>query len=148
MRLLVASALLSLLFSCGSQQAPGEFEWLVGEWARTDDVKGQHTFENWSRGEGQEYMGLGWTMEEQDTVFKENLRLTQVNEVWNLEVTGVNEEPTYFAFIEQGESNFTCENPENQFPNQITYRREGEKLLASIAGSGQEITFHFERAVE
>jgi len=148
MRSLFAFTLLALLFSCSSNSEPSEFDWLVGEWARTDDVKGQHTFENWTKGKGSEYVGLGWTMVEQDTVFKENLRLTHVNEVWNLEVTGVNEEPTYFAFIEQGKRNFTCQNPENKFPNQITYRREGEKLLASIAGSGQEITFHFERAVE
>lgn len=144
------SLLLLLLLCCScspSEGSKGEFDWLVGEWMRTDDAEGQQTFENWSRGNGSEYVGLGCTLQAGDTIFREELRLTQIDRQWNLEVIGVNESPTYFVFTEQSDSSFLCENPANEFPNQISYRRVGESLSASIFGGGQEIQFQFKKAL-
>lgn len=38
------------------------FEWLVGQWKRSNEQKGKETFENWVKLSGTEYNGIGFTM--------------------------------------------------------------------------------------
>lgn len=133
--------ILMLSFSCSTDN----FDWLCGTWVRTNDEEGYRTFENWIKYSNTEYSGLGYTLLNSDTVFKENLRLIKTGEDWNLEVTGVNENPTLFLLINRTNYSFTCENKLNEFPKIIEYSRQDSLLLAKISGGETEISFSFKR---
>jgi len=92
-----------------------------------------------------EYKGLGYTLQNSDTIFKEQLRLFKINEKWSLEVSGVNENPTLFQLTNQTENRFVCENKINEFPKIIEYSFQDNVLLAKISDGDTEISFTFEK---
>ena len=122
-------------------------DWLLGDWKRTNDKEGKQTFEHWEKISDEAYLGLGFTLQEKDTVFKENMKLFPIDGVWNLEVTGVNENATYFHFTNQTKNSFVCENPNNEFPKKIEYQFLDKKLKAKISGGEMEVAFDFEKIV-
>ena len=119
------------------------FAWLLGKWERTNDKKGQKTYENWQQSSDSLYQGLGFTMEGTDTVFKENIEILNLEGNWNFKVTGVNEQPVYFAINEQTGQSFSCLNPTNEFPKEITYRLNGDTLEATISAGNIIVPFYF-----
>ena len=120
-------------------------DWMLGNWQRTNDKEGQVTFEHWQKISTQEYKGLGFTLQDKDTVFKENMRLIPINGIWNLEVSAVNENPTLFYFTKQTENNFICENPNNEFPKIIEYSFFNKKLKARVSTEEMKIDFEFKK---
>ena len=132
----------------GEESAPGyNFDWLNGSWIRTNDEEGYSTYEHWTKNSNTEYLGLGVTLQNNDTIFKEELRLVKTAQDWNLEVSGVNENPTLFLLINQTENSFECENKYNEFPKNISYSRDDNILLAKISDGDREISFSFEKLV-
>jgi len=123
----------------------GNFDWLLGSWVRTNDQEGNLTYEHWTRNSGTEYIGLGCTLQDGDTIFKEHLRLVKSDDIWNFEVTGINESPTSFLVIRQAEYRFACENMNNEFPTNIEYSFQDSVLYARISGGENEISFLFEK---
>lgn len=122
------------------------FDWLLGNWKRNNEESGKETFENWSKLSTTEYRGIGFTMQEKDTIKQETIRLIHQNNAWVLEVkTPEEKEATAFKMTNYSENKFTCENNEIDFPNVITYWKEGEVLNASVAGGEFEIAFEFEK---
>ena len=121
-------------------------DWITGNWVRVNDDKNRSTFEHWNKVSEKEYNGLGYTLEQADTVFKENLRILQNDGHWYLEVTGVNENPTIFKFLDQSDSSFVSENKENEFPNKIDYSRKNNKLTAIISDDSISISFIFNKS--
>ncbi|MEM6343952.1 MAG: DUF6265 family protein [Bacteroidota bacterium] len=122
-----------------------QFDWLLGEWQRTNDDPGKETFEQWQKLDSTHYQGLGFTMQAGDTVFKEDLRLVQREQQWYFEVRGVNEKPTLFPLTQMDPLSFQCENPENEFPKIIQYEIEGVQLKAVISDGKTEIPFYFDK---
>ena len=55
--------------------------------------------------------------------------------------------PTAFALASQSESEAVFENPANDFPTRIVYRRDGETLVATISGAdgGNSLSWTFRR---
>ena len=152
-RLLIIFLLIGLI-SCNqsnSNSPPKEskvnpnLDWLLGNWERMNDKEGKQTFERWKKNSNEEYIGLGFTLQERDTVFKENMRLRPINGGWNLEVIGVNEQPTYFKFTNQTKNSFVCENPNNEFPKKIEYQFSDNKLKAKVSTDEMAIDFNFEK---
>jgi len=88
---------------------------------------------------------LGCTLHKSDTIFKEQLKLYKAGDNWNLEVSGVNENPTPFLMISHTEKSFECENKHNEFPKNIAYSMQDDLLYARIFDGDTEITFLFER---
>lgn len=125
-----------------------QFDWLVGNWLRQNDAEGKTTYEQWTKKSETEYVGKGFTLANEDTVFSEDLRVILDNEEWKLEVTGVNESPTYFVFNQYTASSFSCVNPENEFPKQIDYQGHIDSLVATISGDGNEMSFIFKPIME
>ena len=121
------------------------FDWLLGKWKRINDKAGKQTYENWIKLSEGSYQGLGYTMQNSDTIWKETIRLVHTNNAWIFEVKGKDEsEPTIFKLIEIKEAAFTCENEENEFPKKIKYSKSGEKLMAIISGGDIKISFEYE----
>ena len=144
---------MSLLQSCNDENktsssqenASPDFEWLVGSWVRTNDKNSNETFEYWRKNSSEEYIGLGCTIQKGDTIFKENLRIANINGEWNLEVSGVNENPTLFLVTRQTKNGFTSENEANEFPKKIEYFLDGETLNAIVSAGDTEIPFSFKK---
>lgn len=140
MKYLTYLLLIIFLASCSNKKH--DLEWMLGKWERTNNKKGTITYEQWKKSDNS-YIGLGYTLQANDTVFKENMRILKINGVWNLEVSNVNENSTYFQFIKQDEKSFVCKNPDNEFPKKIKYFRDGKKLIAIISDDNTEIPFYF-----
>ena len=146
---LLLSLFLVLFFACDTQQSAKEkpqspsFDWLVGDWQRTNDIATNQTSEYWEKQSATEFAGLGCALSAGDTTFLEKIRLYRSTEGWYYEVTGVNEEPVPFRITAVQKEGFIAENPDNEFPKIIRYRRAGDNLTASVSADGNEIFFDF-----
>ena len=136
--------LIITLISCNSSQE-AQFDWLLGNWERTNDSKGNKTYEYWTKKSDTEYIGLGCTLKGKDTVFKENIHLIKDKEQWVFKVIGVNETPTLFPITLMTEKSFTCENSENKFPKKIIYATEKGNLKVIISAVETHIPFIFKK---
>lgn len=131
-----------VLSSCNKTEET-QFDWLLGNWERTNDSKENKTYEYWTKKSNTEYIGFGCTLKDKDTIFKERIQLIKENEQWMFKVTGVNEAPTLFPITSLTETSFTCKNPENEFPKQIVYSIKGKNLKAVISANDAKIPFLF-----
>ena len=62
-------------------QPTENFDWLLGNWKRTNEEKGKETFENWKKTNDNEYKGIGFTLQNSDTLSQEQMKLIQL---WHL----------------------------------------------------------------
>lgn len=153
MKNLLALIIFAMTLSCGkpatkntpaaSQEVSANFDWLLGDWQRSNDAENQQTSEHWEKSKTGDYSGIGFTLQNQDTVFKENMSLVKLDDVWNLKVDIADEDPTYFTFSALEENKFICVNPENDFPKKITYERKGNNLFANISDDKNAVAFVF-----
>jgi len=122
------------------------FDWLLGKWKRLNEEEGKETFENWNKINETEYSGIGFTMQNGDTIKQEKIRLTKTSGKWNLTVKVPEEsESITFNGISHNETEFTCENNEIDFPNKIKYWKNGNRINAMVSGGEMEIPFEFEK---
>jgi glucan-binding YG repeat protein len=123
-----------------------DFDWLLGKWKRLNEEEGKETFENWYKINETEYSGIGFTIQNADTIKQEKIRLTKTNEKWNLTVK-VPEEPESITFngISHNETEFTCVNNDIDFPNKIKYWKNGDRINAMVSGGEMNIPFEFEK---
>ncbi len=124
-----------------------DFDWLVGLWQRTNDQEGRQTYENWEKINDSLYKGLGYTVVQKDTVWQEDMELVkEVDGNWSLNVSQNDQTgSTDFQLIKISDDSFTAENPENEFPTEISYRSMGERLQATISGGETQVDFEFEK---
>ena len=122
------------------------FDWLLGEWERLNEEEGKKTFENWNKISNTEYSGIGFTMQNGDTLKQEQIQLINTGGKWNLTVKVPEEvEPITFKMTNHSDDEFTCENIEIDFPNKIRYWKNGNKINASVSNTEMEIQFEFEK---
>lgn len=155
MKPLVLTLLLLTLLSCKKSdpkvvnpdpETVQNFDWLVGNWIRTNEKDGKETYENWIKKSSSEYTSHGFTLKDNDTVWQEKVRLAQSGADWNFSVTAPGEaQETVFKLTQVKTETFTCENQQNEFPKIIRYLKKGESLYAVISGGGTEIPFEFKR---
>ncbi len=152
--LIISILLFFILFACkpsASKNMSGSIEkvtmapdWLVGFWKRNNDEPGKETYEQWSKVNDSIYTGIGFTMQQKDTIWKEVIVLSYKDTVWSYNVNASgNTDPVSFVFTNQTDTSFTCENAQNEFPKKISYRISGDQLKANISGGGQEVDFIF-----
>ena len=145
-----------VLFSCNGQPKTEiennhnaevvmqNFDWLLGNWIRTNEKENKQTFERWEKNSDAEYIGLAYTMQNKDTIWREYVKLLNSNKEWSFNVTGKGEKvSTNFKLNEIGKEKFTCENQANEFPKLIMYTVLGDTLHAKISGGEMEIVFDF-----
>ncbi len=122
------------------------FDWLLGNWKRIKEEAGKETFENWQKISNTEYTGLGFTMQNGDTIKQEKIRLIKSDDNWNLEVQPQDETSlVIFNMTSFNEQEFVCENKMLDFPKLIKYWRSENNLYALVSGDDMEISFEFER---
>lgn len=130
-----------LLFSCQNTVETKKPTWLFGKWKRINNQADKLTHEFWS----EDFSGIGFTLKEKDTVFKEVLHIITKNDSLFLQVKGVNETSTLFTFTQQTDTSFVAENPHNEFPKTIRYWKENNQLKAKVSNDEFSIDFVFEK---
>ena len=121
-----------------------DFSWLLGFWKRVNDKEGMQTYEHWKKIRRDLYKGHGCTIQKGDTVWQEAITLKKVQQGWHFEVQGKGESnPTIFKIKRIGDSEFSCENQENEFPKVIHYSASDSGLKAVISGGDRQVDFDF-----
>ena len=143
MRLIILFACCFIFFNCDNTSKTKKPTWLHGNWIRINDKPDKITYEFWK----DDFSGIGFTLKEKDTVFKETLNIITKNDSLYLQVTGVNEKPTLFKFTQQTDSSFTAENKLNEFPKMITYWKENNFLKAKVANDEFSVDFIFKKMI-
>ena len=120
------------------------FDWLLGKWKRINDKEGQSTYEFWKKAGMNKYVGHGYTLHKQDTVWQENMQLKKENKSWSLNIYASNNSGIVkFKITEVSDQSFTCFNAQNEFPKTISYNRKGNQINAIISDEENSIPFNF-----
>lgn len=149
MKYFIINCLALLLLSCNSKTKKetfsSDFDFLLGDWERTNTKPGVVTMEHWIIKSPTEYSGHSYTLEKKDTTFQEHLSLVRENNQWILKVAGPNETPVSFEVTGFSPISFTAENPTHDFPKKITYSYFDDTLSAKVSNEEMEIPFIFWR---
>lgn len=140
MKSLVFIISILLFISCQTKTAQKRPNFLKGKWQRVNEKPDKQTFDFWN----EDLTGIGFTLKENDTIFKEVMSIVSLKDTLHLKVEGVNEAPTLFKFTKQTDSSFVCENKENEFPKKIHYYKDGQQLKCKISNEEFEVDFVFE----
>jgi len=129
-------------------QSPSHIEdlgWLVGSWKRTNNKVGQTATERWIIDPEIGLRGYGVTMKGTDTLFIEKMRIVPGDNNALFFVADVieNPKPVYFRITAVQQNEFTCENPEHDFPKRIKYKRKTKQLDVAISGNGKVVDYTF-----
>ncbi len=121
-----------------------KLEWLTGKWVRTNAKAGESGYEKWEKSSGSKLSGKGVTLKGKEVVFVEDMdfELKGKDLYYVVRVTG-EKQPTYFKLTALSTDGFVCENPQNEFPKKISYKRKGNNLKAVISGGGQSVDYNF-----
>ncbi|TVZ51131.1 DUF6265 family protein [Dokdonia sp. Hel_I_53] len=136
-----------ILLSCKNEQPKTvtPFNFLLGDWERTNQPDGRVTKEHWKSISNFELRGHGYTLVGNDTAFSERMTLRRKDNEWSLSISGPNETPTDFEITKMDKSSFVAENPENEFPKKIKYSYFDDVLTAKISSDSTNISFIFWR---
>ena len=149
MKYFIISCLTFLLLSCETKTKQNtyssDFDFLLGDWERTNTKPGIVTMEHWVIKSPTEYSGHGYTLEKKDTTFQEHLSLVRENDQWTLKVAGPNEDAVAFKVTGFSPNSLTAENPIHDFPKKITYSYFDDMLSAKVSNEEMEIPFIFWR---
>lgn len=116
-----------------SSDAVGRLGWLSGDWV--SEVNGRWTEEQWSEPRGGLMLGLGRSGKAGRAMGFEFMRIAldaNGNVVFWGSPGGSGAVP--FALIEEGADTVTFANPRHDFPKRISYRRNGNTLVATVIG--------------
>ncbi|MFT4576646.1 MAG: hypothetical protein ACI9SI_001576 [Polaribacter sp.] len=132
---------LILISSCKTENKVQKTNFILGNWERLNDKEGKKTYEIWKA----DYTGLGITLKDNDTIFKEILSIVFIKDTLTLKVEGVNETSILFKFTSQTDTSFVAENPTHDFPTKIKYWLEDNQLKAHVSNKEFEISFVFKK---
>lgn len=123
---------------CSGQVASGEraLDWFAGHWCGGEG--GRQVEEVWLPESGGALLGMSRTVRGGATESFEFMRIVPEGRNAGFHVQPNGAPPTVFAIAARGTDWVRFENPAHDFPNQIEYRREGERLHAWIAGPGRD----------
>jgi len=92
-------------------------------------------YEEWRLINGSELIGIGFSIEEGDTVLSEELYVKKFSDQLAYVALPVNQAITLFALAEYSESKFIFENEEHDYPQKIIYKFTADgKLNAATEG--------------
>ena len=141
MKRLTILILLLTIFSCQTAYKTNKPSFLYGNWERINDKEGQKTHEIWN----ENLTGIGFTLKDKDTVFKEILSIVSMNDILTLKVEGVNKTATLFKITQQTDTSFVAQNPTHDFPTKIRYWLDNKQLKAHVSNNEFGIDFVFKK---
>lgn len=137
-----------VLGSGAAMAAPAEFDWLAGHWCGGTEERSLD--EVWLPEAGGALLGMSRTLSHGEMESFEYMRLVPAGKAAGLHVQPNGVAPTTFVIADHGANWVVFENPQNDFPTRIEYRRDGTVLKASISGPGDDgkilrIPFDYQR---
>lgn len=128
------SILLSLLLVAAVPQADvTKIAWLSGAW-RERTADGSWTEEYWTPVRGQVMLGAGLTGRGGSLRHFEQMRIWRgADGTIMLHANPNGEKGASFKLVRQTADEAVFENPDNDYPQRVTYRREGDRVVAAIS---------------
>ncbi|GEM_PF-306465 len=135
------------------QKSLKQFEWLLGSWEYLSEDSLLFR-EAWEKQNDSIYGGFSFVKKNEDLLTSEIISLlimdTSVYYIPNVKGQN-NDMPVRFLVTASGESGFTCENPEHDFPKKIIYRyfkrSEQDSMSVIISGPAKDGTEYSETFV-
>jgi len=122
--------------------APGPYSvdrlgWMAGEWV--SESNDRWTEEQWSAPRGGLMLGLGRLGKYDRAMGFEFMRIA-VEADGRILFWGApgGQAPVAFRLVEQNANSAVFENPRHDFPKRVAYRRDGNRLIATVSGDGGE----------
>ena len=127
------------------------FDWLLGEWKRSNEEVGKETFSNWDKKSDTEYTGLSYTTQKGDTIYEQYFKFFKSKSDWVFQIMLKGETtPSSFKMTSHSSKQFICENKEEDYPNKeedspnkIKYWTDNGKLYATISGEKIKLDFEY-----
>lgn len=142
----IAMSLISCNNAGTNESKPETFDWLLGNWERTNEEQGKKTYEVWTKISDTSYSSIGYTLINEDTVWQEQVLLVQNNNEWYFKVNVQNESSsTDFKLTQKTDTSFLCENQLNDFPKTINYIKNGSDFNAFISDGNTTIPYYFKK---
>ena len=124
-----------------------DLSWMAGYWL--DCSRGREVSETWSDPRGGLLVGANVTVSNGRAGF-EFARIAPIDGVLAYAAQPQGAAPTVFALLDASDRRVVFQNPENDFPQRIIYRRDGDVLTARIEGRmgdrDQSMDWRFDKA--
>ena len=133
-----ASGLALLMTACASAD---DLSWMEGHWR--SEAEGRVSEEIWTNGEGGLYLGVNRTIRDGQARAFEFMRIVESDDGAAYCAQPGGGEAVCFERVDSAEHSVTFENPDHDFPQRITYVREGDALTATISDLSGEQAFSF-----
>jgi hypothetical protein len=117
----------------------GDLAWLAGSW-RGDESNGVRSEEHWIAPDGGTMLGVNRTIAGGRTVFFEYLRIETRDDGVYYVASPRGRDETAFRCVERGVNRAVFENLRHDFPQRISYQRDGDDLQATIEGQTSQGT--------
>ncbi|MBT8143157.1 MAG: hypothetical protein KJO55_00550 [Gammaproteobacteria bacterium] len=138
---------LALVFSatvaCAGGWSVNQLDWLQGCWQADGGDRGSG--ERWYSPMTGILLGIGTTRRDGEVVFFELLHVSERDEELILVAVPSGQAPAQFSAVAVADRSVVFENTEHDFPQRISYRRNGNRLLGRAEGSidGQQRMLEF-----
>jgi len=135
---------IALILSCSSwlpdrSRLPRNISWLTGTWEQ-QTARGK-VYEQWQQDGDSTLSGKSFALKGKDTMVFETIQLRREGDDWFYipQVKDQNDgQPVRFRATRLSATEMVFENPEHDFPQVITYRRNGkDALIAEISGTAK-----------
>ncbi|WP_310557700.1 DUF6265 family protein [Flavobacterium sp.] len=134
--------LLLLLASCQKSKEVSKIvgkEWLLGQWENKSDEG--NLLEIWKKANDSIYIGESYFIKEKDTLHSEKIELKQKGEnlLYISTIKGQNnDKPVTFNHNIEIEKQLVFENPKNEYPRKIVYKRIAkDRIFIEVSGIEQ-----------
>lgn len=141
MRVFAALLLVPVLASGGDSAQRG-FGWLAGCWVSAD----KSSQEVWVVDSDQSLIGFSVALGAEKVVFYEVMSIKQNDDgLWTYTAYPSGQASASFIAVEIGENSVVFANFDHDYPQEISYRREGSRLYATISLRGGEQPNSFDK---
>jgi hypothetical protein len=119
-----------LLLGCSQAARGGDLDWLIGCWETPD----KSAIEAWVKYENGDLGGFSVTVEGGQVIFHEVLRIVSFADgSATYTAHPVRQPSTTFKAKSVSGTEVTFSNPSHDFPQEVSYRRDGNRLFATIS---------------
>lgn len=137
-------ALLIAFPPLASAQTTADLAWLKGCWRLADGAR--EITEVWSAPPFGALLGYAYTLRDGQVREWEQTRIQDIAGAPAFIAMPGGAAPTPFAMVEHGAQSVVFANPAHDFPQRVSYARQGNRLTATVSGGdGQAITFPYRR---
>lgn len=142
--------IIAVMMSCGSKKKlpiGHSFDYLVGNWERTNGKKGTRTLESWKKMGIDSYTSVSIVIKGIDTIYKETVTLEkQGNDFFYVADVPQNDEPIKFKVIQFDDHEFTATNSHHDFPKKIYYKKlDSVNMVATVSNNQKQIVYLFKK---